>query len=175
VAILACCLLAACSASQPTHRRSAKVAKQAGDDRAPIPKGFFAWPADGSVSSRFGPRGNSNHDGIDISAPEGTPVRAAADGVVIYCDVLRGYGNVVIVDHKDGLSSVYAHNKLNLARVGARVRRGDVIASMGQTGKTTGPNLHFEIRRHNVARDPIRYLPQGSPSLIAQRTQHVGG
>jgi len=127
------------------------------------------------VSSLFGPRGHSNHDGIDISAPEGTPVRAAADGVVIYCDVLHGYGNVVIVDHNDGLTSVYAHNKLNLARVGARVRRGDVIASVGQTGKTTGPNLHFEIRRHNVARDPIRYLPQNSSSLMAQRTPHVGG
>jgi len=168
-------LLAACSASQPAHHHDAKALKRGVPDDTPVPRGFFAWPADGQISSRFGPRGHATHDGIDISAPEGSAIKAAADGVVIYSDVLRGYGNVVIINHKDGLSTVYAHNRSNVARVGARVRRGDVIAWLGQTGKTTGPNLHFEVRRNNVARDPLRYLPGNPPSLIAQRSQRVGG
>jgi murein DD-endopeptidase MepM/ murein hydrolase activator NlpD len=117
------------------------------------------------------------HDGIDISAPEGAPVRAAADGRVIYSDVLRGYGYVVIIEHGKGLTTVYAHNKKNAVRVGTQVERGSVIAAVGRTGKTTGPNLHFEVRRNNTARDPIRFLPATSPPLVAQRerTQRIGG
>lgn len=127
------------------------------------------WPASGAVSSNFGPRGNAHHDGIDIAAPEGTPVRAALDGTVVYVGSLRGYGKVVILSHEDGLTTVYAHNSKNLVSDGARVRRGTVIASVGQTGRTTGPNLHFEVRKDNRARDPMVFLPKKTPSsLVAQ-------
>jgi len=136
------------------------------------------WPASGSVSSTFGPRGNAHHDGIDISAPEGAPIRAALDGTVAYVGSLRGYGKVVILSHDDGLTTVYAHNSKNLVTGGTRVRRGTVIASVGQTGRTTGPNLHFEVRKDNRARDPMVFLPKKTPSsLFAQgeSARHTGG
>ena len=120
----------------------------------------FLWPVpSGVVSSDFGPRGQSHHDGIDISTAVGTPIRAARAGRVLYSDSLRGYGNLIIVEHDDGYATVYAHNRENLASVGARVRQGQVIAVVGETGKTSGPNLHFEIRKDNVARNPLFYLP----------------
>jgi murein DD-endopeptidase MepM/ murein hydrolase activator NlpD len=111
------------------------------------------------VTSEFGPRGEAHHDGVDISTPEGTPVRAARAGHVLYSDRLRGYGNLIIVEHGDGYATVYAHNRDNHARTGDAVRQGEVIAAVGRTGTTSGPNLHFEIRRHNVARNPLYYLP----------------
>jgi lipoprotein NlpD len=120
----------------------------------------FSWPvASGQLSSGFGPRGRSFHDGIDIAAPVGTPVVAAAAGEVIYSDTLPGYGNVIIVRHQRGYATVYAHNQENRVHNGARVGRGQRIGSVGETGRTTGPNLHFEIRRDNIARNPLYYLP----------------
>jgi len=118
------------------------------------------WPIAGTVNSGFGARGSGFHDGIDIAAPEGTPVRAVEKGVVIYSDQLRGYGNIVIIRHGGGIVSVYAHNQVNLARAGQDVEQGDIVAKVGSTGRVTGPHLHFEIRKHNVAQDPVRYLPQ---------------
>jgi murein DD-endopeptidase MepM/ murein hydrolase activator NlpD len=123
-------------------------------------EGRFFWPAEGAIRSGFGPRGQSFHDGIDIAAPEGTPIHAIESGEVIYSDRLRGYGNIVILRHDDGLVSVYAHNQVNLVREGRRVDRGEVIARVGSTGRVTGPHLHFEIRRNNRAVDPMGYLPQ---------------
>ncbi|HXG51300.1 MAG TPA: LysM peptidoglycan-binding domain-containing M23 family metallopeptidase [candidate division Zixibacteria bacterium] len=120
----------------------------------------FLWPVNGTIHSHYGPRGASFHDGIDIAAPEGTPIRVIADGVVIYSDQLRGYGNIVIVRHEREVVSVYAHNQVNLAREGQRVSRGEVIARVGSTGRVSGPHLHFEIRRNNFAQDPLVYLPQ---------------
>jgi murein DD-endopeptidase MepM/ murein hydrolase activator NlpD len=121
---------------------------------------FILWPVQGTINSGFGPRGASLHDGIDIAAPEGTPIQAVERGEVIYSDQLRGYGNIVIIRHAGGLVSVYAHNQVNLVREGSMVERGDVIAKVGSTGRVTGPHLHFEIRKHNAAQDPVRYLPQ---------------
>lgn len=118
------------------------------------------WPVSGIINSTFGPRGASFHDGIDISAPEGTPIQAVERGEVAYSDQLRGYGNIVIVRHADGVMSVYAHNQVNLVREGQQVERGMIIARVGSTGRVTGPHLHFEIRKHNTAQDPMRYLPQ---------------
>lgn len=131
------------------------------------PEGHFVWPAEGRISSLFGPRNGTNHDGIDIAAPEGTPVRCAASGEVLYSGVLRGYGRTVIIAHGYGLTSVYAHQREVFVRKGARVDRGTVIGSVGRTGRVTGPNLHFEIRRDNVARDPLRYLPSRPPAVLA--------
>jgi len=118
------------------------------------------WPVSGSINSGFGPRGASFHDGVDIAAPEGTPIRAVDGGEVIYSDQLRGYGNIVIVRHGGGIVSVYAHNQINLAREGQHVARGEIVAKVGSTGRVTGPHLHFEIRKNNTAQDPLRYLPQ---------------
>jgi lipoprotein NlpD len=125
----------------------------------PVPETFI-WPVNGTINSGFGPRGLSFHDGIDIAAPAGTPIRAIEDGEVIYSDQLRGYGNMVILRHADGIVSVYAHNESNLVREGQSVVRGEVVARVGSTGRVSGPHLHFEIRRNNAAQDPLRYLPQ---------------
>ena len=121
--------------------------------------GFFL-PVHGKVNSGFGPRGASFHDGVDIGAAVGTPIRAIERGEVIYSDRLRGYGNIVIIRHAEGFISVYAHNRNNLVHEGQRVARGEVIARVGSTGRVTGPHLHFEIRKNNTAQDPLLYLPQ---------------
>ena len=120
----------------------------------------FIWPINGTINSGFGPRGANFHDGIDIAAPEGTPVRAIDSGEVVYTDQLRGYGNMVILRHADGFVSVYAHNERNLVREGQQVSRGETIARVGSTGRVTGPHLHFEIRHDNKAQDPLRYMPR---------------
>lgn len=129
------------------------------EPRAASPDGFV-WPIKGVVSSKFGPRGETFHDGIDIESLEGTPIRAVEKGVVLYSDQLRGYGNLIIVRHPEGFVSVYAHNRVNLVHEGQEVTRGEVIAEVGSTGRVSGPHLHFEIRKDNVARDPLYYLPQ---------------
>lgn len=119
------------------------------------------WPVRGKVTSGFGRRGNSQHDGIDIAAPEGTPVRAAAAGTVVYADRrLSGYGNLIIIRHAGDLFTAYAHNQRNLVRKGDRVRAGEIIARVGRTGRATGPHLHFEVRRGPVPVDPLAYLPR---------------
>jgi len=124
-------------------------------DRSP-----FVWPVEGAVSSPFGPRGEAHHDGMDIAAPVGTPVRAARGGRVLYSDELRGYGNLLIVDHGEGYATVYAHNRVNMVGSGAVVRQGDVIAEVGDTGESSQASLHFEVRKDNVARNPVFYLPK---------------
>ena len=100
------------------------------------------------------------HEGVDIAAPAGTPVRSADAGNVIYAGQLHGYGNVVIVQHSDGYTTVYGHNLRNLVRVGDRVALGQEIAQIGTTGRTSGgANLHFEIRHDNHPQNPLTYLP----------------
>lgn len=128
----------------------------------PIPKDaekLFSWPLKGRLTSRFGPRKGSFHDGIDIAAPAETPVRAAAAGLVIFSDVLRGYGKVVIVKHANGFTTVYAHHRRNLVKDGQTVQRGDILGEVGQTGRVSGPSLHFEVRSGKNARNPLHYLP----------------
>jgi murein DD-endopeptidase MepM/ murein hydrolase activator NlpD len=120
----------------------------------------FAWPVRvGRVSSLYGVRNGVMHDGIDISAPAGTPIHAVDDGVVIYSGRLKGYGNLVIIRHDKRYVTVYGHNQYNGVREGDRVRRGQQIGAVGASGRTTGANLHFEVRRDNVARDPLAHLP----------------
>ncbi len=118
------------------------------------------WPLKGKISSRFGRRGSRMHDGIDISAKEGTPVHAAASGEVVYSDQrLTGYGKLIIVRHSRDMFTAYAHNQRNLVRKGDRVKAGDVIARVGRTGRASGPHLHFEVRRGPTPVDPLAYLP----------------
>jgi len=124
----------------------------------------FVWPLPtGQVASGFGPRGVTHHDGIDIVCDPGAPVRAARAGRILYSDTLRGYGNLIIVEHDDGYATVYAHNQANKTRAGAVVQQGDVIAACGESGKTEGANLHFEVRKDNIARNPLFYLPPLPP------------
>lgn len=150
----------------PERRRDFGMLLQERD--RPTGASFLSWPIEGEVTSRFGPRNGSFHDGIDIAAPEGTPVLAAADGQVIFSDALRGYGNVVIVRHENGYLTVYAHNRVNLVKEGQTVRQGEPVAEVGQSGRASGANLHFEVRKDNLARDPLYYLPQDRRTVLKE-------
>jgi murein DD-endopeptidase MepM/ murein hydrolase activator NlpD len=119
----------------------------------------FSWPLHGTVTSRFGWRRSRMHEGIDIGARSGTPVRASEAGHVIYASRLGAYGNVVVVRHGKLYETVYAHNRSFHVRKGARVRKGDVIAEVGTTGNASAPHVHFEIRRQDQPRDPLLFLP----------------
>ncbi|MEW5691762.1 MAG: LysM peptidoglycan-binding domain-containing M23 family metallopeptidase [Candidatus Hydrogenedentota bacterium] len=121
----------------------------------------FIWPVDGKISSYFGIGDNGGyHQGIDIQAALGKSVLAAADGFIIYSDVMRGYGNVIMIEHNNSVITVYAHNKKNLANYNTRVKKGEKIAEVGMSGHTTGSHLHFEIRIDGEPVDPLKYLPR---------------
>lgn len=120
--------------------------------------GTLGWPVSGPVTSGFGPRWGRMHEGIDIAVPTGTPVGAAAPGTVIYVGWLGGYGNLVVVDHGNGLSTAYAHNSSLLVGVGTAVGTGTTIALSGSTGNSSGPHVHFEVRVGGSAVDPLGYL-----------------
>ncbi|MGB6553489.1 MAG: M23 family metallopeptidase [Candidatus Binataceae bacterium] len=121
----------------------------------------FAWPvAEGIVSSGFGIRNGARHDGVDIAAPAGTPVLAADNGVVVFSGTLHGYGNTVIIQHDDHYATVYGHDERNFVREGDHVSRGQMIGEIGTSGRTTGANLHFEVRHDNIARNPLAFLPE---------------
>lgn len=122
----------------------------------------FRWPLDTPrVTSQFGHRWGRPHDGIDLTAPIGTPVFAADEGEVVYSGArVRGYGNMIVLKHPDELMTVYAHNSVLLVKVGDRVAAGQRVALSGQSGHATGPHLHFEVRRGQTPRDPLPYLPE---------------
>jgi murein DD-endopeptidase MepM/ murein hydrolase activator NlpD len=119
----------------------------------------FAWPIEGIVSRGFEQGGERRHDGVDILAPKDTPIRAAADGEVIFSDWgPGGYGRIVILRHSNGMVTLYAHNENNLVQVGQTVRQGDRIATVGKTGHATAYHVHFEIRQKTVPVPPLKYL-----------------
>lgn len=118
----------------------------------------LAWPVMGRLTSSFGTRWGSVHEGVDLGVPIGTPVRAAAEGVVSFAAVRGAYGWLVVIEHADGWETYYAHNSQLLVKVGDSVQQGQVIAKSGSSGRTTGPHLHFEVRRNGVPIDPMRYL-----------------
>jgi murein DD-endopeptidase MepM/ murein hydrolase activator NlpD len=118
----------------------------------------MAWPAPGVLISGFGERERDRHDGIDLACPEGTPVRAADDGVVLFAGEQRGYGNLVLVAHDADVITVYAHNSKNMVGQGDKVTRGEEIARVGHSGNATGPHLHFEVRVGTHPRDPLGFL-----------------
>ncbi len=151
----------------PAEAQGAPAPRPPGADPArqepPVPASVsrpaLSWPLRGVLYGHFGVRGGAHHDGIDIAAPEGSAVLAAADGTVIFVGKQSGYGNVLIVRHEHGLVTVYAHNSAVLVREGAHVTRGQPVARVGQTGRTTGPHLHFEVREGVRPRNPLLYLP----------------
>jgi murein DD-endopeptidase MepM/ murein hydrolase activator NlpD len=123
----------------------------------------FRWPAKGRIIAGFGPRTNGQtNDGINIALPEGTPIKAAEDGVVAYAgNELKGYGNLVLVRHADGYVTAYAHAKELLVKRGDPIKRGQTIARSGQTGNVDAPQLHFEIRKGPSPIDPMPHLSGG--------------
>lgn len=133
---------------------------QPGPKKVALFRGRFSWPVKGKVISGYGMRDGGLHEGIDIKAPRGTQVRASADGKVVYSDSgMRGYGNVIIIEHPANFFSVYAHNEKNLVKNGARVKRGAVIARVGSSGNATTSQLHFEVRERKKTRNPLFFLP----------------
>jgi murein DD-endopeptidase MepM/ murein hydrolase activator NlpD len=120
----------------------------------------FRWPVHGRIIAGFGARPNgAQNDGINLAVPEGTPVKAADDGVVAYAgNELKGYGNLVLIRHANGYVSAYANASKLLVKRGDAIKRGQVIAHAGQTGNVTSPQLHFEIRKGSTPVDPTKYL-----------------
>jgi murein DD-endopeptidase MepM/ murein hydrolase activator NlpD len=123
----------------------------------------FSWPVRGRIIAGFGPHpGSLRNDGINVAVPEGTDVRAADDGLVVYAgNDVKGYGNLVLVRHSNGFVTAYAHASQLLVGLGDDVRRGQVIAKSGHTGHVTDPQVHFEVRKGTIPVDPLQYLSPG--------------
>ena len=119
----------------------------------------FQWPVQGPITSPFGMRWGKMHEGIDIGVPTGTPIHAAAAGTVFYSGWLTGYGNVILIDHGNGWTTLYAHQSELIAQVDQTVSAGQTIGLSGSTGHSTGPHVHFEIRIWDVPHNPLDYLP----------------
>jgi murein DD-endopeptidase MepM/ murein hydrolase activator NlpD len=125
------------------------------------------WPVQGEVSRGFEQDAARRHDGIDIVAPRGTSIHAAADGEVIFSAWgPGGYGRIVILQHQVEVITIYAHNHDNLVRLGQHVRQGETIATVGQSGRATGNHLHFEVRHKAAPIPPHKFLPP-RPSNVA--------
>jgi murein DD-endopeptidase MepM/ murein hydrolase activator NlpD len=134
----------------------------------------FIWPVTGEISSIFGLRRFFNeqernpHNGLDIAAPEGTDIRVTADGTVIEAGDFFFSGNMVYVDHGQGLISLYAHLSRIDVKPGDVLRRGDILGAVGQTGRVTGAHLHFAVLANGVLVDPLYFLPQQQPTAQLQ-------
>jgi len=123
---------------------------------SPLNRKGFAWPVKGKITSRYGKKGNKFNEGINIAAPAGTIVSSAASGKVIYIGKkIEGYGNLIIVKHKeDGIMTAYAHLQDILVSKGSEVSRGEGIATIGETGSVKNPQLHFSVRKGKKTIDP---------------------
>lgn len=126
-------------------------------------KAGFVWPVEGKIILGFGPKTKGlQNDGVNIAAPKGTPIRAADNGVVAYVgNEVRGFGNLLLVKHAKGWVTAYAHTDEILVKVGERVKRGQVVARVGNSGGVSRPQLHFELRRGRQPVDPRRYIKRG--------------
>jgi murein DD-endopeptidase MepM/ murein hydrolase activator NlpD len=112
------------------------------------------------------------HKGLDIAAPTGAPVKAVAPGKVVFSSQAGGYGNLVVIDHGNGFTTRYAHNRTLLVSVGDTVRAGQEIAHVGSTGRSTGPHLHFEVLRNGYAVDPLAAIANfPSATKLASRDE----
>jgi len=126
--------------------------------REALPSMTLVWPVRGEVLQEFGKRGATMNNGINIAAATGTPVRAAAAGEVVYCGEIQGLGNVVIIDHGREYMTIYSHLQSFQVEKSRRVTSGETIATVGNSGRVTVPQLHFEIRYKSDARDPRQFL-----------------
>lgn len=152
--------------NSPNRQRSSKPHKTKpatnNKNKSKTPKlasGFFIWPLHGEVSSGFGNRNGQKHDGIDIRGDEGEEIYASAAGTVVYSGKLSGYGNLVLIKHKQNYFTAYAHNSQNLVKEGDEVSQRKVIALVGNTGNASGYHLHFEVRFDAKPQDPMKFLP----------------
>ena len=141
------------------------------EDLQPQVMGELGWPLTGRITSGFGPRGkrSRHHQGIDIDGEGGDEVVAAGSGTVTEAGTRGKYGKIVMITHAGGLATLYAHVSTLLVRVGDRVERGDPIAKVGRSGNARGTHLHFEVRRHEQAVNPIPYLDGGTAIAAALR------
>ena len=119
----------------------------------------LTWPAKGTISSGYGLRQGKMHHGIDITKDNGKNIVAAAPGFVEFSGREKGFGNLIIIDHGNGIKTFYAHCSKLFALRNSKVKPGQLIARMGSTGKTIGPHLHFEIRIKGESKNPLKYLP----------------
>ncbi len=149
----------AASAAIEAKIRASQTKTTAGSEPATASAAGFIWPVSGPITSPFGMRWGTLHPGIDIGVPTGTPIHAAGAGTVIYCGEMSGYGNLVVIDHHNGLATAYGHQSRIAAGCGENVSQGQVIGYSGCTGFCTGPHLHFEVRVNGSPVDPLGYLP----------------
>jgi lipoprotein NlpD len=132
----------------------------------------LVWPIVGPINSPFGPRSGKFHAGIDIGSPHYQEVVAALDGEVIYADATKGgLGKAVVLQHGNRLRTVYAHLSIIIAHEGDTVRQGQAIGGVGDTGRATGPHLHFEVRKNGTALNPEEYLPATIDDLVRELSQ----
>jgi murein DD-endopeptidase MepM/ murein hydrolase activator NlpD len=142
---------------------AALAARLQGDSSGSPPvaggNGTFQWPVSGPITSPFGMRWGTLHPGIDIGVPTGTPIHAAGPGTVVWCGWMSGYGNLVMIDHHNGLATLYGHESHVAVACGQNVTTGEVVGYSGCTGFCTGPHVHFEVRANGAPVDPLGYLP----------------
>jgi murein DD-endopeptidase MepM/ murein hydrolase activator NlpD len=153
--------------TKQTTKTTVKKKKRKTSSKKSYPKkiishsGMFKWPVRGKVIKRFGIYNKTKHDGINIKAPSGTAVKASSPGKVIFSSFLEGYGNTIIIEHKNSYVTVYGNNRANLVRIGKIVKTGEKIATVGASAeKSKRPHLHFQIRKYDNPRNPAFYLPK---------------
>ena len=120
--------------------------------------GVFITPSYGTLSSRYGGRWGRKHEGIDVAGAYNSPIKASDGGIVTYSGWMSGYGNYVVINHENGYETAYGHCASLLVKVGDRVAKGDIIAKMGNTGRSTGTHLHFEVKKNGQHVDPLKYI-----------------
>jgi murein DD-endopeptidase MepM/ murein hydrolase activator NlpD len=139
------------------HSQVSKSAKYSKKSKTKVPK--FIWPVKGKILNYFGMNRGIISDGIDILASLGTPIKAASSGKVVYVGFMKGYGNLTIIEHDNVFNTIYAQNQANLVNFGEYIKKGRIIAHVGNPGKKDkNPHLHFEIRKYNNAVNPLWYL-----------------
>jgi murein DD-endopeptidase MepM/ murein hydrolase activator NlpD len=154
------------AALEAARRARAAAGQAAGNGLSRLPRtgagvspSGFIWPVNGVLTSGYGPRWGRMHTGIDVGAPSGTPIKAAKAGEVIFTGWLGGYGNTVLLDHGDGIATLYGHQSRTGCTEGQILNQGDILGFVGTTGHSTGNHLHFEVRVDAQPRNPRPYLP----------------
>ncbi len=141
---------------RPTDSHVKKVSIPPSDNR----EIEIIWPVNGKVTSPYGSRNGKKHDGVDISVPKGTPIKAVSGGIVTFSGrSFNDYGKMIVIKHNSDFSTVYAHNSENIVEEGNDVKKGQVIGKVGNSGNASGYHLHFEVRREDKPINPLFFLP----------------